>query len=249
MTDIGEELRLCPVGGLGAILLQGIFLGEIDELLLLLLQLAAREPQLGDACPELLLALGEALLALLQHGDVGADADIATVAGPTLVDMQPAAVLDLRLVGAAVVVIGAGDRHALGDDRFGRCGDHLVIRTAGAHRVVGQAVELLIFAVAHDEAVVAVPQHEGFGDRLHGVAKSRILVSGAWSEVLLGNHGDAGQARLAIRKGPRDMPAQSQSNKVAVGVAQPEAAVEHRRALAETPVDLAPQIVVGMQSL
>ena len=174
VTDIGEELRLCPVGGLGAVLLQGIFLGEIDELLLLLLQLAAREPQLGDACPELLLALGEALLALLQHGDVGADADIATVAGPPLVDMQPTAVLDLRLIGAAVVVIGAGDRHALGDDRLGRCGDHLVIRAAGTHRVVGQAVELLIFAVAHDEAVVAVPQHEGFGDRLHGVAKSRI---------------------------------------------------------------------------
>ena len=163
--------------------------------------------------------------------------------------MQPAAVLDLRLIGAAVVVIGTGDRHALGDDRLGRRGDHLVIRAAGAHRVVGQAVELLIFAVAHDQAVVAVPQHEGFGDRLHGVAKPRILVGRAGSEVLLGNHGDAGQARLAIRKGPRDVPAQPESDKVTVGVAQPEAAVEHRRALAETPVDLAPQIVVGMQSL
>ena len=184
MTDIGEELRLGPVGRLGAVLLQGIFLGEVDQLLLLLLQLAARQPKLGDACPELLLALGEALLALLQHGDVGADADIAPVAGAPLVDVQPPAVLDLRLIGAAVVVIGAGDRHALGDDRLGRRGDHVVIGAAGAHRVVGQAVELLIFAVAHDQAVVPVPQHESFGDRLHRIAKPRILVGGTGSEVL-----------------------------------------------------------------
>ncbi len=163
--------------------------------------------------------------------------------------MQPAAVFDLRLVGAAVVVIGAGDRHALGDDRLGCRGDHLVIWTAGAHRVVAQTMELLIFAVAHDQAVVAVPQHEGFGDRLHGVAKPRILVGRAGSEVLLGNHGDAGQARLAIGKGPSDVPAQPESDKVAVGVAQPEAAVEYRRAFAQTPIDLAPQIVVGMQGL
>ena len=163
--------------------------------------------------------------------------------------MQPAAVLDLRLIGAAVVVIGAGDRHALGDDRLGRRGDHLVIRASGAHRVVGQAVELLILAVAHDQAIVAVPQHEGFGDRLHGVAKPRVLVGRAGSEVLLGDHGDAGKAGLAIRQGPRDVPAQPESDKVAVGVAQPEAAVEHRGALAEAPVDLAAKIVVGMQGL
>ena len=42
MADIGEELRLGAVGGLGAVLLQRIFLGKVDKLLLLLLELAAR---------------------------------------------------------------------------------------------------------------------------------------------------------------------------------------------------------------
>ena len=43
VADIGEELGLGAVGRLGPVLLQRIFLGEIDQLLLLLLELAARE--------------------------------------------------------------------------------------------------------------------------------------------------------------------------------------------------------------
>ena len=147
---------------------------------------------------KLLLAVGEALLALLQHGDVGADADIAAVAGAALVDMKPAAVLDLRLVGAGVVVVGAGDGHALGDDRLGRRGDNLVIGAAGAHHVVGEAVELLIFAVAHDQPVVPIPQHESLGDGLHRIAKPGILVGRTGDDVVVGDHGDAGEARLAV---------------------------------------------------
>src|SRR5512143_4199632 len=104
MADIGEELGFRSVRGLGTVLLERIFLGEIDKLLLLLLELAAREPELRHARPQLLLALGQALLALLQHGDVGADADIAAILGAALVDMQPPAVLKLGLIGAGVVI-------------------------------------------------------------------------------------------------------------------------------------------------
>ncbi len=42
VADIGEELGLGAVGGLGPVLLQRVFLGEVDKLLLLLLELAAR---------------------------------------------------------------------------------------------------------------------------------------------------------------------------------------------------------------
>ena len=49
---------------------------------------------------QLLLAVGEALLALLQRGDVGADADEAAVLGAALIDVQPAAILELGLIGA-----------------------------------------------------------------------------------------------------------------------------------------------------
>jgi hypothetical protein len=42
MADIGEELRFGAVGGLCLILLHHVFLGKVDKLLLLLLELAAR---------------------------------------------------------------------------------------------------------------------------------------------------------------------------------------------------------------
>ena len=42
VADIGEELGFGAVGGLGAVLLHRVFLGKVDKLLLLLLELAAR---------------------------------------------------------------------------------------------------------------------------------------------------------------------------------------------------------------
>ena len=56
-----------------------VFLGEVDELLLLLL--SSRRESLSSAtlALQLLLAFGEALLACPSAGDVGADADEAAV--------------------------------------------------------------------------------------------------------------------------------------------------------------------------
>ena len=48
VADIGEELRLGAVGVLGPVLLLGIFLGELDHLLRLLLELLARLAEVGD---------------------------------------------------------------------------------------------------------------------------------------------------------------------------------------------------------
>ena len=75
--------------------------------------------------------------------------------------MQPAAVLDLRFVGAGIVGILAGDGDALGDDGLGSGSNDLVIGAAGLHHVVAEAMELLILAVAHHQTVLIVPQHEG----------------------------------------------------------------------------------------
>ena len=61
VADIGEELGFGAIGRFGPILLQRVFLGEIDQLLFLLLELAARELEFGDARPELLFAVGETI--------------------------------------------------------------------------------------------------------------------------------------------------------------------------------------------
>ena len=97
--------------------------------------------------------------------------------------MQPAAILELGLIGAAVVVTRAVDLDALADERIGGGGNDGLIAGAGADHGVGQAMELLVLAVAHHQAVLVVPQHEGFRDRLHRVAEPRIGVeaSGATS--------------------------------------------------------------------
>ena len=249
VADIGEELGLRPVGGFGAILLERIFLREIDELLLLLLELTAGEPELRHARSQLLLAFRQALLALLQHGDVGADADIAAVLGAALVDMQPAAVIELRLVSAAIAVIGAGNGNPPRHDRLRRRGDDLLIRAAGVNHIVGQAVELLVLAVAHHELVLAVPQHESFGDRLDRIAQPRIGVGRGVRHPMIGDYGDAGQARLAAVRASRDMTAQPESDPMPLGVAEAEALVEGANSFTEVPVELASQIVVGMQRL
>ena len=53
-------------------------------------------------------------------------------------------------------------------------GDHVVVGRAGGDRRVGQAVQLLELRVAQHQAVVGVPQHEGLGDRLDGVAQPDV---------------------------------------------------------------------------
>ena len=108
VAHVGEECRLRLVGLLGAVLLLGVALGQIGELLGLALERLLRGAQVDDRRLQPLLALDQLLLVPLELGDVGADRDEAAVLGAPLADLQPAAVVELRLEGAR-----AGDRAAL----------------------------------------------------------------------------------------------------------------------------------------
>ena len=113
MADIGEELRLDAVGVLRLVLLHRVFLGELDELLRLLLKLLARAAEIGDGLAQRALVLEERRFLLLQRGDVGADGDEAAVVGAPLVDLQPAPVLDPRLDRARAGAFAAGRSSAM----------------------------------------------------------------------------------------------------------------------------------------
>ena len=66
VTDIGEELGLGAVGLLGAVLLLGVFLGELDHLLRLLLELLARLAQVRDGRHQPPLAVDQPALVALE---------------------------------------------------------------------------------------------------------------------------------------------------------------------------------------
>ena len=101
---LARNSDLVAVGLLGAVLLLGVFLGELDHLLRLLLELLARLAEVGDGRHQPALALDQLALVALQLGDVGADRDEAAVLGAPLVDLQPAAVLELQLEAARAVL-------------------------------------------------------------------------------------------------------------------------------------------------
>ena len=79
VRDVGEELRLDAVGVLRLLLLHRVFLGELDQLLRLLLQLLARAAEIGDGLGQRALVLQQLAFLLLERGDVGADRDEAAV--------------------------------------------------------------------------------------------------------------------------------------------------------------------------
>ena len=100
VAHIGEEFRLGLVGFLGAVLLVGIFLREIDQFDGLLLQRGLRALQVDHGGAQPKVVVDQLLFVLLDAGDVGADRDVAAVLGAALGDVQPAAVVELRLEGA-----------------------------------------------------------------------------------------------------------------------------------------------------
>ena len=104
----------------------------------------------------------------------------------------------------------------------------------GLHQIVGQPVELLVLAVAKDEAVVGVPQHEGLRDRLDGVAQAQVASARRFGQpTLLGDvDGDADEMRLVFGVG-HDLGAGADPDPVAFGVAHAELAVEAALARAD----------------
>ena len=227
MAHVGEEFGLGAVGGLRLGLLFEIALGEPGHLLRLRLQRAARLVELRDRLQKQALRLLQLLLVLLDRGDVGADRDEAAVAGAPLVDLQPAPVGEPRLIGARALVarrdvVGVDD-DLVGDDRRLAEPRQFGVGGAGARRVQRQIVQMLIFGVAEHQAIVGVPQHESFRDRLDGVA-----------QALVGGRGDLGLAHpLGDVDGDADQPAAAvafddvgalvDEDPFAVGAAQPAA--------------------------
>ena len=182
---LARNLRLGLVGLLGAGLLLGVFLGQLGELLGLVSQRLLRGAQVGDGRHQPALAVDQLLLVQLDGGDVGADRDVAAVLGAALADVQPAAVLELRLEGAGAAaatgrssVTGAHHRLAAGRQ-------HRLVGGAGDDRLVGQVVQLLEVRVAQHQAVVGVPQHEGFRDGFDGVAQAQVGGDRLLHQVLL----------------------------------------------------------------
>ena len=98
------------------------------------LQLLLRLAQVGDGRHQPLLAVDQLLLVLLQRRDVGADRNVAAVLGAALADLQPVAVVELRLEGAR-----AGNGRVLAgelgaDDVLAAGRDHRLVRRAGGDR-------------------------------------------------------------------------------------------------------------------
>src|SRR4029078_12766241 len=100
--------------------------------------------KLGAFRLELLLGLGKTLLVLLEDGDVGVDTDKAAILGAALLDVQPAPVLDLRLIVAAIDLPEV-DVDALPHDRLGGGFDHCVIGRTWTNGILGKSMKLLIF--------------------------------------------------------------------------------------------------------
>ena len=149
------------------------------------LQLLLRLAKVGDGRHQPLLAVDQLLLVLLERRDVGADRNVAAVLGAALADLQPVAVVELRLEGARAGHgrVLAGELGA--DDVLAAGRDHRLVGRAGGDRRVGQAVQVLEVRVAQHQAVLVVPQHEGFRDGLDGVAQANVGGGGPLDQRLL----------------------------------------------------------------
>ncbi len=187
------------------------------------------------------------VLVALELGDFRPDGDQAAVAGAPLVDLQPAAVgeLDLaRLRGSLLVAAGdaALDRRPPAGRFDGGPG------IAGPQHVLAQPVGLPVDRVAKHQAVVPVPEHEGFRGALERFEQPLVGFRRALREaVLLGDvHGDADQVGL-VRTGVDDFGAGAHPDIVALGVAHAEDVVDLRRlALRDGAGDRVEVVVVGV---
>ncbi len=178
MAHVGEELRFGLVGFLGT-------LGEHGKLAGLHFQLVLRLAKVRHGRHQSLFAADQLLFMLFQRRDVGADRNVAAVLGAALADLQPVAVVELRLEGAR-----AGNRRVLagelGADGVLAAGrDHRLVRRAGGDRRVGQTVQVLEVGVAQHQTVLVVPQHKRFRDGLDGIAETNVRRRGPLHQSLL----------------------------------------------------------------
>ncbi len=224
VAHIGEEFRLGLVGLLGAGLFGGVFLGQFGQPLL-------RGAQVGDRRHQPLLAVDQLFLVRLERGDVGADRDIAAVLGAPLADVQPAAVLELRLEGARARNIRAAGDGLAAHHRLAAGRDHRFVGGADRDRLVGQVVQLLEIRIAQHQAIIGVPQHEGFRDGLDGVAQAHVGGHRLLDQILLLGDvdRDADQMRARLARLAHQLATRAQPDPMAVGVAHAEGVIDGGR--------------------
>ena len=142
--------------------------------------------------------------------------------------MQPATVVELGLEGArsrrqggGLVQPGANLRHAADLD-------HGFIGGARRHRYIRQLVQALEVRIAQHQAVVRVPQHEGFRNGLDRIAQPQVGLDGLLREaLLLGDvDGNADQMQPGIARGVTELAADAQPDPVTIGVPHPEGLVD-----------------------
>ena len=197
VAHIGEEFGLGLVGFLGAGLFAGIFLGEVGEFDRLAFEFGLRTLEVDHGGAQAKVVVDQLLLVFLDAGNVGADRNVAAVLGAAFADVQPAAVVELRLEGARARRRGAGVVQPGADLRHAADLDHGLVGSARRHRRIRQLVQALEVRVAQHQAVAGVPQHEGFRNGLDRVAQPQIGFHGLLGEALLFGDvdGDAGRNR------------------------------------------------------
>ena len=100
--------------------------------------------------------------------------------------------------------------------------------------------------VAEHEAVARVPQHEGLGDGLDGVAQAKVGLDGLFGEaLLLGDvDGNADQVQAAVARALAQFAAHAQPDPVAAGVLHAEGLVDMVDFAGDEPVGDGEQIDV-----
>ena len=123
------------------------------------------------------------LFALLDFGDIDADADAAAIGGPPFADPKPAVVGQLLLMHAVGLrvereplsqpLLFASAR--LGISARGQAGAQGILET-GAHLdgARGERIELGITLVPHHVAIFGVEQRQTSGHHLEGIAQARM---------------------------------------------------------------------------
>ncbi|BEV47003.1 hypothetical protein CRBSH125_31860 [Afipia carboxidovorans] len=227
MAHVGEEFRFGLVRFLGAAFFLGVFLREVGQFARLPLKCRLRAFEIDDISGEPQIVVDEALLVMLDLGDVGADRHEAAVLGAPFADVQPASVVELRLEGPRARRRDIATRNPCADFRHVADVDHRLIGCAGDHRRIRQLVQPLEVRVAQHQSVFRIPQHERFRNGLDRVAQPQVGFDLALRKAfLLGDvERDADQV-AAVGTGLGEFAAHAQPDPVAVGVAHAEGLID-----------------------
>jgi hypothetical protein len=227
VAHIGQELGFGAVGALRMGFLFEVAFGEFGELRCLQFESLARAPQVGDGRHQPPLGIEQLFLMAFQRGNVGADRNIAAIFGASFVDLQPSPVAEPRFVGPRAGLRALADGNLRLHLRRRAHRHQLPIGGAGDDSFLRQIVQALEFRIAHHEAVVGIPQHEGLRNRLDGIAQAHVGGFGLLGEQLLVGDvdGDADEMRAFVRSMLHELGARPQPDIFATAVADAEGVV------------------------